>query len=142
MTARSYVQRFLTVAPAALILAACAVGPRAPDADLPPQASGAFVGSQSAAVSPDAARDDWWRLYQDPTLDALITQAFAENNDLEAAAANLRAVRASLSEARAGRFPSTSLSASGQRSQSSAATSPTGVQPPEADVYDVGLDAS
>jgi len=142
MTATSLVSRFLTVAPAALVLAACAVGPRAPDADLPPLASGAFVGSQTAAVSPDAARSDWWRLYRDPVLDDLITQAFAENNDLEAAAANLRAVRASLSEARAGRLPSTSLSASGQRSQSSAATSPTGVQPPEADVYDVGLDAS
>jgi len=143
MTARSYVQRFLTVAPAALVLAACAVGPKAPDADLPPQASGAFIGSSSTAVTSTAeARSDWWRLYNDPTLDGLITQAFAENNQLEAAEANLRAVRASLSEARAGRLPSTSLSASATRSQGSAATSTTGTQPPEIDTYDAGISAS
>jgi multidrug efflux system outer membrane protein len=142
MTARSYLQRFLTVAPAALVLAACAVGPKAPDADLPPQASGAFIGSSSPTVSTAEARSDWWRLYNDPTLDGLITQAFAENNELEAAEANLRAVRASLSEARAGRLPTTGLSASAQRSQGSAATSGTGTQGPEVDVYDVGLDAS
>ncbi|WP_421730933.1 efflux transporter outer membrane subunit [Brevundimonas sp.] len=142
MTTVSTLSRILAVSAAASVLTACAVGPRAPDADLPLMASGAFTGSQTAAVSPDAARDDWWRLYQDPTLDALIAQAFAENNELEAAAANLRAVRASLSEARAGRFPATSASASGQRSQGSAATSATGAQLPEADVYDVGLDAS
>jgi len=142
MTARSTSLRFLTLASAAALLSACAVGPRAPDADLPPLASGAFIGSQSAAVSPDAARDDWWRLYNDPVLDGLITQAFAENNELEAAAANLRAVRASLSEARAGRFPTTNASASAQRIQGSAASSGTGVEPPEVDTYDVGLDAS
>jgi multidrug efflux system outer membrane protein len=142
MTARSYVQRFLTVAPAALVLAACAVGPKAPDADLPPQASGAFIGSSSTAVSTAEARSDWWRLYNDPTLDGLITQAFAENNELEAAEANLRAVRASLSEARAGRLPSTSLTANATRSQGSAATSATGVQGPEVDTYDAGLSAS
>ena len=142
MTVRSTSLRFLTLASAAALLSACAVGPRAPDADLPPLASGAFIGSQSAAVSPDAARDDWWRLYNDPVLDGLITQAFAENNELEAAAANLRAVRASLSEARAGRFPTTNASASAQRIQGSAASSGTGVEPPEVDTYDVGLDAS
>jgi len=142
MTARSTSLRFLTLASAAALLSACAVGPRAPDADLPPLASGAFIGSQSAAVSPDAARDDWWRLYNDPVLDGLITQAFAENNELEAAAANLRAVRASLSEARSGRFPTTSASASARRIQGSAASSGTGVEPPEVDTYDVGLDAS
>lgn len=142
MTARSYVQRFLTVAPAALVLAACAVGPKAPDAALPPLASGAFVSSQTPAVSTAEARSDWWRLYNDPTLDGLITQAFAENNQLEAAEANLRAVRASLSEARAGRLPTTNLSGSASRSQGSAATSLTGTQPPEIDSYDVGLDAS
>jgi len=144
---RSTLPRFLTLASAAALLSACAVGPRAPDADLPQLASGAFVGAQSAAVSPDAARDDWWRLYNDPVLDGLITQAFAENNELEAADANLRAVRASLSEARAGRFPTTSLGAAAQRSRGSAATAqgtalPAGQDLPEIDTYDVGLDAS
>ncbi|CAN5253447.1 efflux transporter outer membrane subunit [soil metagenome] len=139
----SSLRRFLIASPAILSLAACAVGPRAPDAALPQTASGAFVSAPtSTAVTTAEVRNDWWRLYDDPVLDGLIGQAFAENNQLEAAEANLRAVRASLSEARAGRLPTTGLSASASRSQGSAATSGTGVQGPETDVYDVGLDAS
>jgi len=139
----------LKASPAALSLAAglslagCAVGPVAPGAALPSTASGAFVSAPaSSAVNTAEARSDWWRLYNDPVLDGLIGQAFTENNQLEAAEANLRAVRASLSEARAGRLPTTGLSGSASRSQTSAATSLTGAQGPEIDVYDVGLDAS
>jgi NodT family efflux transporter outer membrane factor (OMF) lipoprotein len=142
---RSKTLTFLTAAAASALLAACAVGPRAPAADLPPAGTGAFVGSNSPTVSSAAARDDWWRLYADPTLDGLIQQAFAENNQLEAAFANLRAVRASLSEARTGRLPTTSTSAAYQRSQASSATVqglPAGQDAPEIDTYDVGLDAS
>ena len=142
---RSKTLTFLTAAAASALLAACAVGPRAPAADLPPAGTGAFVGSTSPTVSNAAARDDWWRLYADPTLDGLIQQAFAENNQLEAAFANLRAVRASLSEARTGCLPTTSTSAAYQRSQASSATVqglPAGQDAPEIDTYDVGLDAS
>ncbi|MGO4410375.1 MULTISPECIES: efflux transporter outer membrane subunit [unclassified Brevundimonas] len=132
----------LTASSAALLLAACAVGPKAPDAALPPQASGAFIGSQNASVSTEAARDDWWRLYNDATLDGLIQQALTENNDLEAAAANLRAVRASLSEARAGRLPSTNLSASGQYGRASADTvgGNNGQPLKNVETYSAGLD--
>ncbi|MFN3837927.1 MAG: TolC family protein [Brevundimonas sp.] len=135
----------LTAAAFSALLAACAVGPKAPIADLPPAGTGAFVGSTSPTVSTAAARDDWWRLYADPTLDALIQQAFAENNQLEAAFANLRAVQASLSEARVGRFPSTTTSAQAQRSRASAATVqglPAGQKAPEIDTYDVGVQAA
>lgn len=139
----------LTACAAAALLAACAVGPKAPDAPLPPSASGAFVssplGSASGATSTAEARSDWWRLYADPTLDGLIEQAFARNNELEAAVANLRAVRASLSEARSGLFPSTTTSASATRSRASAAVTPglaPGQDAPEVDTYDVGLQAS
>ncbi|OYX58967.1 MAG: RND transporter [Brevundimonas subvibrioides] len=139
----------LTACAASALLAACAVGPKAPDAPLPPLASGAFasspLGSANGATSTAEARSDWWRLYADPTLDDLIEQAFARNNELEAAVANLRAVRASLSEARSGLFPTTNTSASATRSRASAATTaglPAGQQAPEVDVYAVGLDAS
>lgn len=142
---RSKTQTVLTAAAAGALLAACAVGPKAPVADLPVAGTGALIGSANPAVSTAQARDDWWRLYDDPTLDGLIQQAFAENNQLEAAFANLRAVRASLSEARTGRLPRTSTSASYQRSRASAATVqglPAGEDAPEVDSYDVGLDAS
>ncbi|MFC0634327.1 efflux transporter outer membrane subunit [Brevundimonas balnearis] len=128
----------------AALAAACAVGPEAPDATLPSLASGAFVGSSSsAAVDASAsARDDWWRLYADPTLDALVAEAFAENNQLEAAAANLRAVRAALSEARVGRLPTTTTSAGYGYGRAAAAAE--GLSEPfeDGDSYDVGLDVA
>ena len=136
----------LAASSASALLAACAVGPDAPVPTLPLQGTGAFVGSADPAVtSAFPARDDWWRLYADPTLDGLVAQAFAENNQLESAAANLRAVLASLSEARSARLPSTTTSASVQRSRPSAAGAiglPAGEDAPEITSYDVGLDAS
>ena len=73
----------LTLAGAsALVLAACAVGPQAPEPTLPASGQGAFLGAATAPVSGDMARDDWWRLYDDPVLDGLVAQALAENNDL------------------------------------------------------------
>jgi len=147
----STLPRFLTAVAATSLLAACAVGPKAPDASLPPSASGAFVSSAlpqpSGATTADPARDDWWRLYADPTLDGLIAQAFAENNQLESADANLRAVRASLSEARAGRLPTTNASASYNYGRQSASTTVIPGQSSdepldETEIYDVGLDVS
>lgn len=145
MTVRPHLRFLTATAGAALLLASCAVGPKAPDATLPPSASGAFIGSQSAAVSPDTARDDWWRLYADPTLDGLVQQALTNNNELEAAAANLRRVRAALGEARVGRFPGTTTSAGYQYGRPSAATVPglpAGATADEGETYDVGLDVS
>ncbi|PQZ79446.1 MULTISPECIES: efflux transporter outer membrane subunit [unclassified Brevundimonas] len=134
----------LTASSAALLLAACAVGPKAPDPTVPAQGQGAFVGSQSASVSTEAARADWWRLYNDATLDGLIQQALTENNELEAAAANLRAVRASLSEARAGRLPTTNANAGFTRSRASTITNPAanGAKLDDVDTYTAGLDVS
>ena len=134
----------LTASGAALLLAACAVGPKAPDPTIPAQGQGAFIGSQSASVSTEAARADWWRLYNDATLDGLIQQALTENNELEAAATNLRAVRASLSEARAGRLPTTNASAGFTRSRASTITNPAanGATLDDVDTYTTGLDVS
>ncbi|HWQ86702.1 TolC family protein, partial [Brevundimonas sp.] len=145
MTTRSPLRFLTATAFASLALASCAVGPRAPDATLPPSASGAFVSAATPAVTAEAARDDWWRLYDDPTLDALVRQALTENNELEAAAANLRRVRAALGETRVGRLPSTTVGASGQYGRASAATVPggNGGQPlDEGETYDVGLDVA
>lgn len=139
--------RFLTAACASALLSACAVGPRAPEATLPPQASGAFIGQGlTAQVSAAEARDDWWRLYDDPVLDGLVAQALAENNELEAAAANLRLVRASLSEARSARLPSTGIGAAAQRGRQAAYATTPGAAPDQsgaiAETYDVGMDVA
>ncbi|HYC98079.1 TolC family protein [Brevundimonas sp.] len=145
MTTRSSLRFLTATAGASLLLASCAVGPKAPDATLPPSASGAFIGAAAPAVTAQAARDDWWRLYDDPVLDGLIGQALTENNELEAAAANLRRVRAALGEARVGRLPGTTTTAAFNTGRPSAATVPglpPGTEAPETDTYDAGLDVS
>ena len=136
-----------TAALASLSLAACAVGPKAPDARLPLEASGAFISQDGQATTSAPARDDWWRLYSDPALDALVQQALVENNSIEVAAQNLRQVRAVLGEVRTGLLPSTQTSASYQRGRPSRSSTqieglPDDQTLPEYDSYDVGLDVS
>lgn len=132
-------RNLLGAAAAAAVLAACATGPdyRAPAA--PPGTTGGFA---SAAVPPVGAAQppaNWWRLYQDPTLDRLVAEALTNNRDIAVAAANLTQVRASLSEARAGRVPGTMVSGSAGRSrQPNVATG----QMAEADIVSAGLDVS
>ena len=143
---RLIASRLLLTTAASALLAGCVVGPAAPDPIVPLSAEGGFLSTPSTQVSTAEARDDWWRLYDDATLDGLVAKALTENNELEAAAANLRAVRASLSEARAARLPSTTAGASYTYGrQSAAAQSAPGSDPApfdEADSYDVGLDVS
>ena len=101
-----------------LVLGACAVGPRYAPPKTPSLAQGAFVstGPASADQPPPPL---WWRLYQDPVLDSLVRQALTENQSLKVAAANLAYAQALLDEAKAGRYPSTSLTAGPQYGRSS-----------------------
>lgn len=105
---------------AALIamLAACsAVGP---DYHVPeqaavnrPQANAPFAGADDSRVFLDAAvPGQWWRLYDDPTLNGLVEKALSANTDLRVAAANLERADAIVREARAQTRPGISLSAS------------------------------
>ena len=147
MTTRSPLRFLTATAGASLLLASCAVGPKAPDAPLPPSASGAFIGAATPAVTAEAARDDWWRLYDDPALDALVRLALVENNELEAATANLRAVRATLNETRGARLPRLNAAGSATYSRQSAGSIPPGGGAPlgaqdEMETYDAGLDVS
>lgn len=99
---------FLLLLP--LLASACAAGPAYKRPLLPQAAAGPFV-TQAAGTDPtEALPDQWWRLYRDPALDALIERAFAANTDLRVASANLDKAYAVLREARGGRLPSTDLS--------------------------------
>lgn len=124
-----------------LTLAACAVGPdhRAPVT--PSAAAGAFIGSASPVVSTAEPQGDWWRLYNDPVLDALIADAFRANTDLRVATANLARARAVLRETRAGRLPQTTIGAGANYGRS-----PAQQRLPGADredwSFDAGLDIS
>jgi NodT family efflux transporter outer membrane factor (OMF) lipoprotein len=85
-------KRLLPLA-AALGLTACTLGP---DYHLPdeaavnaPHAQGSFNAATTDAVASAPVPDGWWRLYDDPRLDALEREALAANTDLRVAAANL-----------------------------------------------------
>ncbi|HWK53556.1 MAG TPA: efflux transporter outer membrane subunit [Hyphomicrobiales bacterium] len=97
----------------ALGLAGCAVGPDYQSAldEAPGQA--AFVNGTAAEFSAaQVLQTDWWRLYQDPALDALVNEALAANRDLRVAAANLERAEALWRESRTPLLPSTTVNAS------------------------------
>lgn len=103
-----------TVAAGGMILGGCAVGPRSVPPSTPPTAQGPFVSAdRPEQAAPAPLPPLWWRLYSDPVLDSLVQQALTHNQDLRVAAANLAYAQGLLEEARAGRFPSTDLTASG-----------------------------
>ena len=140
----------------ALLLASCAVGPNYHPGRTPVPASGKFDAAARPVFDQSDAPAVWWKLYDDPVLDRLIGQAFVANTDIRVATANLRRARAVLSEARAGRLPTTTTSASAQYQrfggyQSSGATfgagaAAGGTTAPrstlESGVYQAGLDVS
>jgi outer membrane protein, multidrug efflux system len=109
--------RFTSTFVAAALVAGChTVGPRyagPPAAAVAnrPSAAGPFV-SASPAVSAAEPPGRWWRLYDDPRLDALVTAALSANTDLRVADANLERSQAMLQEARAARQPQAALTIS------------------------------
>lgn len=98
-----------------LTLAGCAVGPEyqrpavatpaAYKEAPPPLAPGEAGAWQAARPSEDALRGEWWKIFNDPALDALQAQAMHANQTLQAAAARLSQARALLRDARADLFP-------------------------------------
>ena len=101
--------RTLRIAALALAaaLAGCAIHPVGPDYQVPaaaivnkPGAAAPFALAPASAASGAAPFADeplppnWWRLYQDPKLDALIEKALAHNTDLRMALANLEKAEA------------------------------------------------
>jgi len=128
----------LIAAASALTLAACTVGPRhvSPVPAAPSQTPFLEAG-KSPAFSGEQPPGPWWSLFGDPLLDQLVTDALAANTDLRVAAANLAQARAVLRESRAGRLPTTSVSAGGTYARQ---PGPLGAGSVEGETYDVGLD--
>ncbi|HEX7694799.1 MAG TPA: TolC family protein, partial [Sphingomonas sp.] len=73
-------------------------------------ATGDFVSGRDPAFVNAPLPDHWWRLYDDPRLDALVEQALSANADLRQADANLRKADAVVREVGAGRSMTTDLS--------------------------------
>jgi len=96
------------------LLCGCTVGPRYAPPAVSTAADKGFAASTTKIASSDAPPPDWWRLYNVPALDSLVQEALVHNKNLLMAAANLAYARDALSQARAGRYPSTQLTAGGQ----------------------------
>ena len=88
---------------------------------------------------------DWWRLFNDPVLDSLVTDAFAQNYNLVALRANLRKARALRQKAAGQIQPSVNANASAQfLSRSENGLIPAGDAiglEADTDLYDAGFDA-
>jgi NodT family efflux transporter outer membrane factor (OMF) lipoprotein len=107
-------QKLILTASASALAACVAVGPSHAPPAVPATAQDHFVSSSFGAVAPGEARDDWWRLYNDPVLDGLVQQALAANKDIAVATANIAIARANLRGAKSERLPQTSVGAGAQ----------------------------
>jgi len=87
-----------------LALAGCAVGP---DYGRPtPAAPTAYTHSTDAVTNPPTATlDQWWKVFHDPELDALIGEMREANLDLRLARARVREARALRGVTRCALFP-------------------------------------
>jgi NodT family efflux transporter outer membrane factor (OMF) lipoprotein len=78
-------------------------------------ASGQHPVDDGVFVKGDWPRADWWSMFGDPKLNALVSQAFAGNPDLRAAEARVRTTHALAQTARSSLFPTLDLNASAGR---------------------------
>jgi NodT family efflux transporter outer membrane factor (OMF) lipoprotein len=109
---------------AAALLSACAVGPDYVRPTLPVPAaykeSGDWKPAQPRAAASGLA---WWQAYGDTTLDALMADAQAANQNLRQAEAAYRQARALADADRAGLFPAIGLNAGVTRSRTNSSGS-------------------
>jgi len=105
------------------LLSGCAVGPdyRRPAVDTPAAYKEA-EGWKSAQPRDEAARGKWWQVYGDPELNALVEQVQVSNQNVIAAAAQVRQAQALLGVARAGYFPTLSGDLSASRGSAAGAS--------------------
>lgn len=127
---------------AATMLSACAVGPNYEPALPEVETDANLQASAEPVFTPEAPPAEWWRLFDDARLDALVAEALEANTDLRVAAANLAEARAVLRETRAGRSIDTSLNASASYRRQSSAAMGLDFDLPEGELYDGGLDVT
>jgi NodT family efflux transporter outer membrane factor (OMF) lipoprotein len=135
------------VAWTAAALFGCTAGP---DYVRPPVATPAAYketqGWKQAAPRDDKPRGDWWEVFNDPQLSALVTQVAISNQTIKVAEAQVRAARALTDQARAAFFPvitgDASLTRSGGRVSTSGGTVNSTGGFRGANSYNVSADAS
>jgi NodT family efflux transporter outer membrane factor (OMF) lipoprotein len=111
--------RFATamIAGAAILLPACTLGPNyaRPGVEAPAAYKEA-QGWKTAQPRETEPRSPWWKVFNDPQLDALLGQVEVSNQTIKAAEARVREARALTQEAQAAYFPIVTANASATRS--------------------------
>jgi multidrug efflux system outer membrane protein len=105
----------------AFALSGCMLGPDYQRPQTPLPTAYADAPTVSAGTVSTTIGADWWRLYDDPTLNDLVATAISENLDVVAAVARIEEFDADLREANAALFPEIDLGGGAARSRSSRA---------------------
>lgn len=131
--------RLSVAAVVAFTLAACAVGPdyREPKVATSDQ----FLAVEGAQLSSADVERDFWKSFNDQTLNGLVEQALAANHDVRIALSRLREARAVRGEANLDLAPTVTASGSRTESQASVRQSPFANVNRDQDYYDVSFDA-
>jgi len=127
---------------AGLLVTGCAVGPdyRSPDVSVPESWS---EQSADKAVIVPVSIAQWWKAFNDPTLDSLIAQAVELNHDLRIAEARICEARALHRVAAADLWPTIETSGSYSRSRRSIGNTAIPLAAPvERNLFQTGFDAS
>ena len=130
----------LTLIALALMLGGCAIGPdyQRPELATPAQFR-QIAGWTQAQPLDEQSRGNWWQLYADAELNALVERLNISNQNLAASEAQYRQARALVGAARSGFSPRLDSSASRSRSGSTNASDGTRVI---SSGYDLGLNAT
>src|ERR1700730_12637578 len=99
-----------------LSLAGCMVAPKYHQ-PVPPVPANFKEGGAPDSGTPDIAYSDWWRVFNDPELARLETDADAANQDIKLAIARVEQAEAGARYARSFLFPTISLGASAGRTR-------------------------
>ncbi len=138
--------RPLALLVAAFSLGACTLGPDYQRPDLPVAAEFKQAEGWKAASPADTLqRSDWWALYGDTELNALVGRLNVSNQNLAAAEAQYRQARALVRGARSLQFPTLGASGGvsrGGQGRSTSSTQGTIGSGGVSESYEVGLDAS
>ena len=95
----------------ALPLAACVKAPSTTPSEIQIAPASLGLGMQPAP----SVQSDWWKAFNDPQLDRLVTQLLSGNPTLQGALARIRAAQAELSAARSLEYPTINIDASETR---------------------------
>ncbi|MFV0482147.1 MAG: efflux transporter outer membrane subunit [Campylobacteraceae bacterium] len=96
----------------ALFLGGCSLSPKIQDFSY--EASTDFTQSDNVTIN-----DEWWKAYNDETLNIFVDEALKNNKDLQIAMLNIESARATLTLRDSDKYPSLSAQAGATRTQTS-----------------------